>query len=81
MDEKGSVIDRCIRKYGSISAFARVMNVDRSVAWNWKAKGYIPAKYAFEVETLTKGEVKAKEVISDSMGKINRPKAVEKSEG
>lgn len=69
---KMKAVDKLVRRYGGLSATARVirrecgLKVSRQLVYAWQKAGYIPAKYAFEIHKLTDGEISAEEVTIDA---------------
>lgn len=59
--------ERLVKKFGGLSSAARVMRVDRQLVYAWNRQGYIPAKYAYIVDRVTKGEISAQSVIDDAL--------------
>lgn len=80
MAKAQNVIDRCIEHFGGeaggMAEFARVMEVDRQLVFSWKKRGYIPPKYAYEVESRTRRLVTAREVIDDANRSMAKPMRV-----
>lgn len=63
-----NVVTKAIGQAGSVSRLARLLSsesakVSRQSVHSWKAKGYIPAKFALKVELVTDGVVSANEVL------------------
>lgn len=67
-----SCVERMLKLYGGVSAVGRVMRLSRQNVNSWKVRGYIPPKYAFEVERITKGQIKASEVMGEAVEKVGR---------
>lgn len=76
-----SCVERILTLYGGTSATARVMKLDRQHVHSWKKRGYIPPKYAHEIERITKGEIKAKEILDEAVKFIGRGTTRESREG
>lgn len=73
MEQVDNVVERCITKSGGLSAFARIMEVDRQVVHSWRKKGYIPPRYAFEVQRVMDGLVTAEQVIKEADDILPKP--------
>jgi alanine-glyoxylate transaminase/serine-glyoxylate transaminase/serine-pyruvate transaminase len=61
--------DRLIAFFGSQAEVARQFRLDRAVVNNWVKLGYVPARWAMEVENATHGEIAAVEVLSEATAK------------
>lgn len=59
-------VERLVVLFGSQAEVARRMKLDRAVVNNWVKSGYIPARWAMEVEHLTNGEIPAVEVLNEA---------------
>ncbi len=59
-------VERLVQIFGSQAELARRLSVDRAVVSNWIKVGYIPARWAMEVEHLTAGELSAVEVLNEA---------------
>ena len=63
----------CIAKlvdiFGSQAAVGRAFQVDRAVVNHWVKVGYIPARWASEVERVTNGQIAAVDVVDDASAK------------
>src|SRR5512138_4009311 len=57
---------RLVEIFGSQAELARRLSVDRAVVSNWIKVGYVPARWAMEIEHLTAGEVSAVEVLNEA---------------
>src|SRR5438046_1668646 len=55
--------------FGSQAELARAFQLDRAVVHNWVKVGYVPARWAGEVERLTQGRISAVEVINEASAK------------
>ena len=62
-------VTRLVDIFGSQSAVARAFCLDRAVVNNWIKSGYVPARWAMEVERLSAGQMTAVEVLNDANAK------------
>ncbi len=60
---------RLVDLFGSQAEVARVFQLDRAVVNNWVKIGYVPARWASEVERLTRGRVSSVEVLDEASAK------------
>ena len=58
--------ERLVELFGSQAEVARRFSLDRAVVNNWVKSGYVPARWAMEVEQVTNGEVTAAEILNDA---------------
>jgi alanine-glyoxylate transaminase/serine-glyoxylate transaminase/serine-pyruvate transaminase len=58
--------ERLVGLFGSQAEVARRLRLDRAVVSNWVKSGYVPARWAMEVEALTAGQVSAVEVLNEA---------------
>jgi alanine-glyoxylate transaminase/serine-glyoxylate transaminase/serine-pyruvate transaminase len=58
--------DRLVAIFGSQAEVARRFRVDRAVVNNWVKSGYVPSRWAVEVEHVTEGKIAAVEVLNDA---------------
>ena len=58
--------ERLVEIFGSQADVARALHLDRAVVNNWVKTGYVPARWAMEVEQLTGGQVLAVDVLNDA---------------
>ena len=58
--------ERLVTLFGSQAEVARRFRVDRAVVSNWVKSGYVPSRWAMEVEHLTDGAVAAVEVLNEA---------------
>ena len=58
--------DRLVTLFGSQAEVARRFRVDRAVVNNWVKSGYVPSRWAMEVERLTDGAIPAEEVLNEA---------------
>ncbi|HEV2007502.1 MAG TPA: YdaS family helix-turn-helix protein, partial [Burkholderiales bacterium] len=61
--------DRLIAFFGSQAEVARQFRLDRAVVSNWAKSGYVPARWAMEVENATHGQIAAVEVLNEATAK------------
>src|SRR5882757_5117796 len=59
-------VDRLVAIFGSQAEVARQFRLDRAVVNNWVKSGYVPARWAMEVENATGGQVTAVEVLNEA---------------
>src|SRR5215470_5728308 len=60
---------RLVEIFGSQAEVARAFHLDRAVVSNWVKCGYIPARWATEVERVTNGAIHAVEVLNEASEK------------
>ena len=58
--------ERLVEIFGSQADVARAFQLDRAVVNNWVKTGYVPARWAMEVEQLTGGRIAAVDVLNDA---------------
>ncbi|HSC95968.1 MAG TPA: aminotransferase class V-fold PLP-dependent enzyme [Burkholderiales bacterium] len=58
--------ERLVALFGSQAEVARRLRLDRAVVSNWVKLGYVPARWAMEVEALTSGGISAVEVLNEA---------------
>ncbi len=58
--------ERLVQLFGSQAEVARRFKLDRAVVSNWVKSGYVPARWAMEVEAVTEGQVLAVEVLNEA---------------
>ena len=61
--------ERLVEIFGSQADVARAFQLDRAVVHNWVKTGYVPARWAGEVERVTQGRISAVEVINEASAK------------
>jgi alanine-glyoxylate transaminase/serine-glyoxylate transaminase/serine-pyruvate transaminase len=61
--------ERLVSIFGSQAEVARRLRLDRAVVNNWVKSGYVPARWAMEVEHATEGRVAAVEVLNEANAK------------
>ncbi len=68
--------ERLVEIFGSQAEVARRFSLDRAVVNNWVKSGYVPARWAMEVEQVTGGDVSAADVLNEATArKPNRLKS------
>src|SRR5437899_8568980 len=60
---------RLVEIFGSQAEVARAFRLDRAVVSNWVKSGYVPARWATEVERVTNGGIHAVEVLNEASAK------------
>jgi alanine-glyoxylate transaminase/serine-glyoxylate transaminase/serine-pyruvate transaminase len=58
--------ERLVALYGSQAEVARRFRLDRAVINTWMKSGYVPARWAMEVEQVTGGQIAAVEVLNEA---------------
>jgi len=58
--------ERLVTLFGSQAEVSRRFRVDRAVVSNWVKSGYVPSRWAMEVERLTEGGIAAAEVLNEA---------------
>ena len=58
--------ERLVALFGSQAEVARRFRLDRAVVNNWVKSGYVPARWAVEVERVTAGEIAAVEILNEA---------------
>ena len=58
--------ERLVELFGSQAEVARRFSLDRAVVNNWLKSGYVPARWAMEVEQVSGGEVTAADVLNEA---------------
>ena len=58
--------DRLVALFGSQAEVARQFRLDRAVVNNWVKSGYVPARWAMEVENASNGQITAAEVLNEA---------------
>jgi len=58
--------ERLVAFFGTQAEVARRLRLDRAVVNNWVKAGYVPARWAMEVEQATGGDVTALEVLNEA---------------
>ncbi len=57
---------RLVELFGSQAEVARRFSLDRAVVNNWVKSGYVPARWAMEVEQVTGGAVTATDILNEA---------------
>ena len=60
---------RLVEVFGSQAGVARAFQLDRAVVNNWIKSGYVPARWAAEVERVTQGRISALEILNEASAK------------
>ncbi|HEY6966804.1 MAG TPA: Cro/CI family transcriptional regulator, partial [Burkholderiales bacterium] len=60
---------RLVELFGSQAEVARAFQIDRAVVHHWVKTGYVPARWAGEVERVTEGRIHAAEVVHEASAK------------
>ena len=58
--------DRLVTLFGTQAEVARQFRLDRAVVNNWVKSGYVPARWAMEVERATGGGIPAVEILNEA---------------
>ena len=58
--------ERLVTLFGSQAEVARRFRLDRAVVNNWMKSGYVPARWAMEVEHVTSGAISAVEILNEA---------------
>ena len=58
--------ERLVEHFGTQAEVARRLKLDRAVVSNWVKSGYVPARWAMEVEAVTEGRIAALEVLNEA---------------
>jgi alanine-glyoxylate transaminase / serine-glyoxylate transaminase / serine-pyruvate transaminase len=61
--------ERLVEIFGSQAEVARAFRLDRAVVSHWVKMGYVPARWAVEVERLSDGQIAATEVLNEANAK------------
>jgi len=61
--------EQLVSIFGSQAEVARRFRLDRAVVNNWVKSGYVPARWAMEVEHATEGKVAAVDVLNEANAK------------
>src|SRR5262245_18755492 len=61
--------EQLVEIFGTQADVARAFQLDRAVVHNWVKTGYVPARWAGEVERVTQGRISAMEVIIEASAK------------
>jgi DNA-binding transcriptional regulator YdaS (Cro superfamily) len=60
---------RLVEIFGSQADVARAFQLDRAVVHNWVKTGYVPARWAGEVERITEGRISSVDIINEASAK------------
>jgi alanine-glyoxylate transaminase/serine-glyoxylate transaminase/serine-pyruvate transaminase len=60
---------RLVEMFGSQADVARAFQIDRAVVNNWVKSGYVPARWASEVERVTQGRIAAVDIVNEASAK------------
>lgn len=60
---------RLVEMFGSQAEVARAFQLDRAVVNNWVKAGYVPARWAAEIERVTQGHINAVEIVNEASAK------------
>jgi len=58
-----------VEMFGSQAGVARAFQLDRAVVHNWVKTGYVPARWAGEVERVTQGRIRSEDVVNEASAK------------
>jgi alanine-glyoxylate transaminase/serine-glyoxylate transaminase/serine-pyruvate transaminase len=61
--------ERLVEIFGTQAEVARAFQLDRAVVHNWVKTGYVPARWAGEVERVTQGRISSNDVINEASQK------------
>lgn len=61
-----SAIDKMVEWFGSQAEVARTLNVSPSAVTQWLQAGAVPPQRAIQIEAITKGEIKALELVEQA---------------
>ncbi len=61
--------ERLVEIFGSQAEVARAFQLDRAVVHNWVKLGYVPARWASEVERVSQGRISANEIVNEASAK------------
>src|SRR5436189_494963 len=61
--------EQLVEIFGSQADVARAFQLDRAVVHNWVKTGYVPARWAGEVERVTQGRIHALDIINEASAK------------
>ena len=59
------MLNELIKYYGTRKALQEVLNITRQGLWQHIALGYLPPSLAIQIEVLTEGKFKAKDLIKN----------------
>jgi len=58
--------ERLVALFGSQAEVARRFRLDRAVVNNWVKSGYVPARWAMEIEHVTGGQISAVDILNEA---------------
>jgi len=58
--------ERLVELFGSQAEVARRFRLDRAVVSNWVKSGYVPARWAMEIEQVTGGQVTTADILNEA---------------
>ena len=61
--------ERLVSIFGSQAEVARTLRLDRALVSHWVKSGYVPARWAMEIEHATDGRILANEVLNEANAK------------
>src|SRR6187431_51056 len=61
--------ERLVEMFGTQAEVARAFQLDRAVVHNWVKTGYVPARWAGEVERITEGRISSVDIINEASAK------------
>ncbi|MCC6610930.1 MAG: aminotransferase class V-fold PLP-dependent enzyme [Burkholderiales bacterium] len=64
-----SCVERLVSLFGSQAEVARRLSLDRAVVSNWVKSGYVPARWAIEIERVSDGRISAVEILDEAAAK------------
>ncbi|HSH07485.1 MAG TPA: aminotransferase class V-fold PLP-dependent enzyme [Burkholderiales bacterium] len=67
--DDAACVSRLVALFGSQAEVARAFQLDRAVVNHWVKVGYIPARWASEVERVTQGRIPAADIVSEASAK------------
>ncbi len=59
-------VSRLVALFGSQAEVARALQLDRAVVNHWAKSGYVPARWAGEVEHVTQGRIAAADIVNEA---------------
>ena len=68
-DAVDSTVSRLVALFGSQAEMARAFQLDRAVVNHWVKSGYVPARWAGEVERVTQGRIAAGDIVNEASAK------------
>ena len=61
--------EQLVEMFGSQADVARAFQLDRAVVHNWVKTGYVPVRWAGEVERITQGRINAVDILNEASAK------------